>query len=64
MRNLTTSYELRYHLGYRSHYHNETLSIGLAPDDIPGLLKQRGTWATDTMPACFFFRTRCSSPAS
>ncbi len=44
---LTTSYWL-HSAGYRSEYHNEKLSIGLAPDDIPGLLKQRGTWAVDT----------------
>lgn len=44
---LTTSYFL-HSAGYRSEYHNEILTIGLAPDDIPGLLKQRGTWATDT----------------
>lgn len=44
---LTTSYTL-HSAGYRSEYHNEILSIGLAPDDIPGLLKQRGTWAVDT----------------
>jgi cellulose synthase (UDP-forming) len=44
---LTTSYRL-HSAGYRSEYHNEKLSVGLAPDDIPGLLKQRGTWAVDT----------------
>lgn len=44
---LTTSYFL-HSAGYRSEYHNEVLSLGLAPDDIPGLLKQRGTWAADT----------------
>ncbi|HET7081781.1 MAG TPA: glycosyltransferase [Chloroflexia bacterium] len=44
---MTTSYEL-HSLGYRSDYHNEILSVGLAPDDIPGLIKQRGTWAVDT----------------
>ncbi len=44
---LTTSY-LLHSKGYRSDYHNEILSVGLSPDDIPGLLKQRGTWATDT----------------
>ncbi len=44
---LTTSYRLHV-AGYRSEYHNEILSIGLAPDDIPGMLKQRGTWAVDT----------------
>jgi cellulose synthase (UDP-forming) len=44
---LTTSYWL-HSAGYKSEYHNECLSVGLAPDDIPGLLKQRGTWAVDT----------------
>jgi cellulose synthase (UDP-forming) len=44
---LTTSYFL-HAAGWKSEYHNEILTIGLAPDDIPGLLKQRGTWATDT----------------
>lgn len=44
---LTTSYWL-HSAGYKSEYHNEILSVGLAPDDIPGLLKQRGTWAVDT----------------
>jgi len=43
---LTTSY-LLHKKGWKSQYHNEILTIGLAPDDIPGLLKQRGTWATD-----------------
>ncbi len=44
---LTTSYQLHC-AGYKSEYHNEILSLGLAPDDIPGMLKQRGTWAVDT----------------
>ena len=44
---LTTSYFL-HSAGYRSEYHNEVLTVGLSPSDIPGLLKQRGTWATDT----------------
>jgi cellulose synthase (UDP-forming) len=44
---LTTSYQL-HSKGWRSEYHNEKLSVGLAPEDIPGLLKQRGTWAVDT----------------
>jgi cellulose synthase (UDP-forming) len=44
---LTTSY-LLHCAGYTSEYHNEILTIGLSPDDIPSLLKQRGTWATDT----------------
>lgn len=50
---LTTSYYL-HSAGYRSEYHNERLSIGLAPDDIPGLLKQRGTWAVDTLRLFLF----------
>lgn len=44
---LTTSYLLHVQ-GLKSAYHDEILSIGLAPDDIPGMLKQRGTWAVDT----------------
>lgn len=44
---LTTSYYL-HSAGYRSEYHNQILTLGLAPDDVPGLLKQRGTWAVDT----------------
>lgn len=44
---MTTSYFLHC-AGYHSEYHNEILTIGLSPDDIPGLLKQRGTWAADT----------------
>ncbi len=50
---LTTSYWL-HSAGYRSEYHNEPLSLGLAPDDIPGLLKQRGTWAVDTLRLFLF----------
>jgi cellulose synthase (UDP-forming) len=44
---MTTSYEI-HNAGFSSVYHNELLSVGLAPDDIPGVLKQRGTWAVDT----------------
>jgi cellulose synthase (UDP-forming) len=44
---LTTSYQL-HRAGFKSEYHNEILSVGLAPDDIPGMLKQRGMWAVDT----------------
>jgi cellulose synthase (UDP-forming) len=44
---MTTSYFL-HSAGFRSEYHNEVLTVGLSPDDIPGLLKQRGTWAADT----------------
>ena len=50
---LTTSYYL-HTAGYRSEYHNEILTIGLAPDDIPNLLKQRGTWAADTIRLFLF----------
>jgi cellulose synthase (UDP-forming) len=45
---MTTSYQL-HAANFRSEYHNEILTIGLSPDDIPNLLKQRGTWATDTL---------------
>jgi len=50
---LTTSYYL-HTAGYRSEYHNEILTIGLSPDDIPNLLKQRGTWAADTLRIFLF----------
>ncbi len=50
---LTTSYYLHI-AGYRSEYHNEILTIGLSPDDIPNLLKQRGTWAADTIRIFLF----------
>ncbi|HSL42477.1 MAG TPA: glycosyltransferase [Anaerolineales bacterium] len=50
---LTTSYHLHI-AGYRSAYHNEILSIGLSPDDIPNLLKQRGTWSADTIRIFLF----------
>jgi cellulose synthase (UDP-forming) len=50
---LTTSYYL-HAAGYRSAYHNEILTIGLSPDDIPNLLKQRGTWAVDTIRLFLF----------
>lgn len=50
---LTTSYYLHI-AGYTSEYHNEILTIGLSPDDIPNLLKQRGTWAADTIRILLF----------
>lgn len=50
---LTTSYYL-HAAGYASAYHNEVLSIGLAPNDIPGLLQQRGTWAVDNLRLFLF----------
>ncbi len=57
---LTTSYFL-HAAGFRSEYHNEILTIGLAPDDIPGLLKQRGTWAVDTW-RLFLFKNPLQMP--
>ncbi|MBZ0290767.1 MAG: glycosyltransferase, partial [Anaerolineae bacterium] len=57
---LTTSYFL-HSAGWRSEYHNEILTIGLAPDDVPGLLKQRGTWATDTW-RLFLFKNPLKMP--
>jgi cellulose synthase (UDP-forming) len=50
---LTTSFYL-HSAGYRSVYHNQVMSIGLSPEDIPGLLKQRGTWAVDTIRLFLF----------
>jgi cellulose synthase/poly-beta-1,6-N-acetylglucosamine synthase-like glycosyltransferase len=50
---LTTTYFL-HSAGWKSAYHNQVLSIGLAPDDIPGLLKQRGTWAADSIRLFLF----------
>jgi cellulose synthase (UDP-forming) len=44
---LTTSYNL-HAAGWHSAYHNEIMTVGLSPEDIPTLIKQRGTWATDS----------------
>jgi cellulose synthase (UDP-forming) len=57
---MTTSYFL-HAAGWRSEYHNEILTIGLSPDDIPGLLKQRGTWAADTW-RFFLFNNPLTKP--
>ncbi|MDX1991080.1 MAG: glycosyltransferase [bacterium] len=57
---LTTSYFI-HSAGWKSEYHNEILSIGLAPDDVPGLLKQRGTWAADTW-RLFLFNNPITRP--
>ncbi len=57
---LTTSYEL-HAAGWKTEYYNEVLSCGLAPDDIPGLIKQRGTWAADTF-RLFFFNNPFTKP--
>lgn len=50
---LTTSYELLSQ-GWHSRYHYEALSSGLAPEDLPNFIKQRGTWALDTMRLFFW----------
>lgn len=50
---LTTSYELLAK-GWESRYHFEPLSRGLAPEDLPNFIKQRGTWALDTMRLFFW----------
>lgn len=57
---MTTSYFLHC-AGFRSEYHNEVLTIGLSPDDIPGLIKQRGTWAADTW-RWFLFQNPLRAP--
>ncbi len=36
-------------MGWKSLYHHETLAIGLAPDDLSSMLKQRLRWAQGTM---------------
>ena len=36
-------------LGWKSIYHHETLAVGLAPDDLGSMLKQRLRWAQGTM---------------
>lgn len=50
---LTTSYELL-SKGWQSRYHYEALSIGLAPEDLPNFIKQRGTWAIDALRIFFW----------
>jgi cellulose synthase (UDP-forming) len=50
---LTTSYELLAY-GWESRYHYEALSKGLAPEDLPNYLKQRGTWAMDSLRIFFW----------
>ncbi len=49
---LTTTYELN-KVGYTSVYINEPLTIGLAPQDIQNIYKQRGTWAVDGLRLLF-----------
>lgn len=50
---LTTSYELL-SAGWESRYHYEALSIGIAPEDLANFVRQRGTWAIDTMRIFFW----------
>jgi cellulose synthase (UDP-forming) len=49
---LTTSYNLLAK-GWQSRYHYEALSSGLAPEDLGNFIKQRGTWAIDTLRMFF-----------
>ena len=50
---LTTSYQLL-SLGWEGRYHYEALSYGLAPEDLPNFIKQRGTWAIDHLRIFFW----------
>jgi cellulose synthase (UDP-forming) len=50
---LTTSYEL-HSRGWKSLYYPYPLSVGLAPDTIAGVYRQRGQWAVDTMRLIFW----------
>jgi cellulose synthase (UDP-forming) len=50
---LHTSYVLHAE-GYRSVYHARALTVGLAPEEAPAFLKQRLTWASDSLR--IFFR--------
>lgn len=50
---LTTSYQL-IAKGWKSRYHFETLSEGLAPEDLANFLKQRSTWAMDNLRIFFW----------
>lgn len=40
-------------LGWKSIYHHETLAVGLAPEDLSSMLKQRLRWAQGTMQVMF-----------
>lgn len=50
---LTTSYNLLAE-GWDSRYHFEALSCGLAPEDLPNFIKQRSTWAMDSLRIFFW----------
>mgnify|MGYP003338286326 CR=1 FL=1 len=45
---LTTSYELHCK-GWKSQYYPYPMAVGLAPDTVWGVYRQRGQWALDTM---------------
>lgn len=49
---MATSMEL-HSMGWRSAYHQETLAIGLAPEDLGSALRQRLRWAQGTMQVMF-----------
>ena len=51
---LTTSYELHCR-GWKSLYYPYPLAVGLAPDSLAAVYRQRGQWALDTM-RLFFWR--------
>lgn len=36
-------------MGWKSYYHHETLAVGLAPEDLSSMLKQRLRWAQGTV---------------
>lgn len=40
-------------MGWKSIYHHETLAVGLAPEDLGSMLKQRLRWAQGTMQVMF-----------
>lgn len=50
---LTTSYEML-SKGWQGRYHYEALSYGISPEDLSNFVKQRGTWAIDTMRLFFW----------
>jgi cellulose synthase (UDP-forming) len=52
---LTTSYEL-HSRGWKSLYYPYALAVGLAPENLAAVYRQRGQWALDTM-RLFFWRS-------
>lgn len=50
---LTTSYDLLAR-GWQGRYHYEALSHGISPEDLANFIKQRATWAMDTMRLFFW----------